>query len=263
MSANWWSEIAYATSWSMSQFAMQSFWWIWICALSAVVYFLKDWLEETYDRMERLRLRLDIMEKAMGEVEGDIVTICRNMSRDIEDHDGNEMKLKMNMSRHFESAMKTHPGVANSQSRAKWELFWTMICSEVSLQSCTQIMDSRALLVLMKKPVEPKTMEKEAKILQNLNIRWARFWTPFGLGWHDMQAMNFENVMFYSLQSRLLELRDKVVQHALNMQNEEEYDQLLAGMPLLVETILEMHVAPHGFNRNAAESYRKRSRSAS
>ena len=88
MSANWWSEIAYATLWSMPQFAMQSFWWIWICALSAVVYFLKDWLEETYDRMERLRLRLDIMEKAMGEVEGDIVTICRNMRRDIEEYDG-------------------------------------------------------------------------------------------------------------------------------------------------------------------------------
>ena len=163
MSANWWSEIAYATFWSMSQFAMQSFWWIWICALSAVVYFLKDWLEETYDRMERLRLRLDIMEKAMGEVEGDIVTICRNMRRDIEEYDGDEMKLKMSMRRHFESAMKTQHGVANNQSRAKWELFWTMVCSEALLQSCTQILTSRALLVLMKKPVEPRTMENETK----------------------------------------------------------------------------------------------------
>ncbi len=231
--------------------------------MSAGVYVLKDRLEETYDRMKGLRDRLDIMEKAIGEVEGDMVTICRNMRRDIEEHHGDEMKLKMKMARHFESAMKTHQGVVNSQSRAKWELFWTMMCSEVLLQSCMQIMDCRALRLLVKQPGEAKTMEEEAKVLQNLKIAWARFWTPFEDRWRHMQAMDCENVVLYSMQSRLLVMRDRVVQHALNMQNQEEYEQLFAGMPVLVDTILEMHVAPHTLNRNEAKQLRKRSRSAS
>ena len=260
MSANWWSDIAYATLWSRLQFAMQNFWWIWICALSAVVYFLKDFLETAHNRMESLHRRLDIMEMAMGEVEDSLAKICRNMQRDIEECDGEERKLKMSMRRSFESAMKTQHGVANSQSRDRWELFWSMVCSEVALKSCTQILTSRALVVLMKKPMEPKTMEHETKILQNLKIPLAPFWTPLGLGWRNMQAMKCENVMLYILQGRLLEMRDEVVEHALKVQNQAEFDQLFAGMPLIVQTILEMHISPYSFS---CADKRKRSRSSS
>jgi hypothetical protein len=126
------------------------------------------------------------------------------------------------------------------------------------LQSCTDIVVSRVLVLQSKKPLEPQKVEKKQKILQNVNIKWCRFWNPLHGSWRSVENLKCDNSMLLLLQNDLLDMRDMIVFQANKLQSNEEFDQIFAGMPALVQSILELHV----FHYQSAKC-RKRSRSPS
>jgi hypothetical protein len=243
----------------MLQFLMQ---WMWICALTANVYFLKHVLEETQDRMEMLRGRIVIIETRRGECEDGLAQICSNMQADIEAYDGDETDMKRRMRGHFEMAMKTKEGEAMSSRMQQWELFWGLVCSEVCLKICTQIAKSRMLTVLMLKAVEHETLMKETKTLQTLKMHFCQHWIPFGAAWRAMNGHVSDSIVVHILKFRIKEMQYEIVQCAFQVKNQMQFDLVFAGMPLLVQVILDMHIAPYSMveAEALAEKCRKRTR---
>ena len=110
------------------------------------------------------------------------------------------------------------------------------------LQACTDIVASRAEALHSQKPLEPQKVEKNNNTLQNMEIRWCRFWTPLRCSFRSVENLKCDNFMLMILQSDLMDMRDEIVFQAGKLQSREEADQIFAGMPALVQTILELHV---------------------
>ena len=255
----------------MMEFAMQDLWLIF--AMFAAIVFLKITMDLLCYLKYELNYYLQALLKSHGEMERFLrqatyssADICRAMRRDIEEYEDSDesslgekiVKFKRRMRDHFEAWMKSREVICCHSIQQRVTFVWSIVCSQVMLQSCTDIVASRALALHSKKPLEPQKVEKDNKILQNVQINWCRFWIPLHISWRSVENLKCDNFMLMVLQNDLLDMRDMIVFQAGKLQSNEEFDKIFAGMPILVQTILELHV----FQYESAKC-RKRTRSSS
>ena len=249
---------------------MQDLWLVF--AMLAAIVFLKITMEMLWYLQYELNYYLQALLKSFGEIERLLrqatyssAEICRAMRRDIEEFDSESevaesmrVKLRRSMRYHFEAWMQSKDVICCQSIQQRVTLVWSLVCSQVMLQSCTDIVVSRALALHSKKPLELQKVEKDNKIQQNVKIKWCRFWNPLHGSWRSVENLKCDNSMLLLLQNDLLDMRDMIVFQANKLQSNEEFDQIFAGMPALVQSVLELHV----FHYQSAKC-RKRSRSPS
>ena len=232
--------------------------WMFICALTAGVFLLKHALQAAQVRVELLRQRTDAMEEH-GNSLPSLEEISRDMQKDIEAYHGDEQDMRRRMRCHFEMAMKTKEGETVSKRMQSWELFWSLVCSEVCLKICTHIAKSRLLAMRSQKPVEPDIVLKEKKTLQTLKMPFCLHWSPFGTGWREEQSRVSDMIAVHILKCRIQESKEDIVETALLVNSQDEFDSAFRGMPPLVEVMLEMHVSSYSIHQ-ACREVRKRGR---
>jgi len=234
----------------MMELAMQDLWLI--LAMFAAAVFLKITMEFLRYLKYELNYYLQALLKSHGEMERLLrqathsrADICRAMRRDIEEYEDtveNMVKLRTRMRDYFEAWMTSREVSCCQAIQQRVTLVWSTVCSKVMLQACTDIVASRAEALHSKQPLEPQKVEKDNNALQNVQIRWCRFWIPLHAAWSAMENLQCDNFMMMILQGDLLDMRDKIIFQAGKLQSEEEFDQIFAGMPALVHSILELHV---------------------
>ena len=182
--------------------AMQDLWLI-LAMLAAAVF-----LKITMELLRYLQYELNYYLQALLKSHGDMqmllrqathssADICRAMRRDIEEHEDNGdcpytgetfVKLQRRMRDHFEAWMTSREVTCCQSIQQRVTYAWSIVCSKVMLQACTDIVASRAEALHSQKPLEPQKVDKDNHTLQNMEIRWCRFWTPLRCSFSSVET---------------------------------------------------------------------------
>ena len=125
------------------------------------------------------------------------------------------------------------------------EMLWSLICTEVMLRSCRDIVAFRSQPLKPGVPLDPATVEKHMKILTNLKIDWCEVFMPIGeKAWEQMKMLESNITLEKCLKRRILEREDELVRFAELVQfcsevPAERAEEWFVGMPPLVQKLVK------------------------
>ena len=140
------------------------------------------------------------------------------------------------MRAHYEAFIHAHREVGAGGA----ELIWSLICTEVVLRSCRDIVAFRSQPLKPGQRVNPATGEKNLKILANLKITWCEFFKPIGEeAWEEMNMMESSSALEKCLKSQILEREEELLQYSISEVSAERAEEVFAGMPHLVQKLVK------------------------
>ncbi len=120
------------------------------------------------------------------------------------------------------------------------EMIWSLICTEVLLRSCRDIVAFRSQPLKPGRPVDQATVEKNLKILANLKINWCEFFKPIGEeAWEQMKMLESNSSLEKCLKRQILEREEELVQFYCSEVSAERAEEWFAGMPQLVQKFVK------------------------
>ena len=112
------------------------------------------------------------------------------------------------------------------------DMIWSLICTEVLLRSCRDIVAFRSEPLKPGEPVNQATVENNLKILANLKINWCEFFKPIGEeAWEQLKMLESNSSLEKCLKSQILEREEELVQFSCSEVSAERPEEWFAGMP--------------------------------
>ena len=160
--------------------------------------------------------------------------IVRNVKSDLERYEPsleNERWVKRRMRAHFEAYMHAN----REMGAAGADMIWSLICTEVLLRSCKDIVAFRSQPLKPGVPLDQATVENNLKILANLKITWCEFFKPIGVeAWEQLKMLESNSSLEKCLKRQILEREEELVQFYCSEVSAERAEEWFAGMPQLV-----------------------------
>ena len=200
------------------------------CLQNEIGVTLKDSFTKL-DYMERRDMKANYLSE-------DIVRQVRNDVQNYNPSCSNQMWMQRRMRDHYEAFIHAHREVGAAGAG----LIWALICTEVVLRACRDIVAFRSQPLKPGQKVNQKTVEKHLKILPNLKITWCDFFKPIGEEeWEKMNMMRSSSSLEKCLKSQILEREDELAQYARSMSevSAERAEEVFAGMPHLVQKLVK------------------------
>jgi hypothetical protein len=262
----------FEAGWQFVKFILRELWWA--AVLAAVFYYCeggtggaKDIVKATfmirflkipfevlhimkYDMQHYLQgilEKLSYVERRLMRENYGTGDATRQLGQDMEAYEpffGNRRWLQRRLRSHFEDWMKaadtTFTGMQGT-IRQRLKMIWSMVCSEVQLRACRDIVASRANAAENGVQQKGEKVAKQMKILANLKIGWCTFWKPVKeQDWHDMENLVPEHYLELCLQSQLVERKEELQEIADNAKTDADKEALFVGMPDLVKSFVKM-----------------------
>ena len=165
--------------------------------------------------------------------------IVRQVKSDLENYEPwleNKNWLKRRMRFLFDAFTHVHRDAA----AADMIWIWRLICTEVLLRSCRDIVAFRSQALKPGVPLDQATVENNVKILANLKITWCEFFKPIGVeAWEQMKMMLPHSSLERCLKRQILEREEELVQFYCSEVSAERAAEWFAGMPHLVHFFLK------------------------
>jgi hypothetical protein len=187
--------------------------------------------------------KLNFMERRMMKQSYGTADICRQVCGDIGSYEAkqeNRMWLCRRMRDHFEGWMKANEGLGDSE-KMKLKKIWSLVCTEVMLRACRDIVAARSYHMEAGETMEPSKQVEHCRMLENLQISWCTFWccVQEGAGWEDVENLVCSHYVEVCLQDQLVERKEELKDYAANVKKPCSLDVLFAGMPALVWSFVQ------------------------
>ena len=213
--------------------------------LKAVILPLQVWRwlnQDFYETLWSLLEKSAYMEKRLMKSEMHAGDICRQISQDMEayeDYFGNRLWISRRLREHYEAWMKASGGLGGSSMTKRLANLWSMVCTEVLLRNCRDIVGKRWSCHEGGKAMAPERQKQHMKILKNLTMEFCSFWSPLDKeGWGFVEALEPEHYMETCLKSQLLERKIELQDYAEKV-GDVVKETLFVGMPELVKSFME------------------------
>ena len=160
--------------------------------------------------------------------------IVRNVKSDLERYEPsleNKSWVKRSMRLHYEAYMHAN----REMGAAGADTIWSLICTEVLLRSCRDIVAFRSQPLKPGVPLDQATVENNLKILANLKITWCEFFKPIGVeAWEQLKMLESNSTLEKCLKRQILKREEELVQFYCSEVSAERAEEWFAGMPQLV-----------------------------
>ena len=116
---------------------------------------------------------------------------------------------------------------------------WRLICTEVLLRACRDIVAFRSQALNPGVPLDPATVENNVKILANLQITWCDVFKPLGVeAWEQLEMTEPNSSLESYLKRQILEQGEELVQFCSEVPAERA-EEWFVGMPPLVQKLVK------------------------
>ena len=146
------------------------------------------------------------------------------------------------MRAHFEGYMNAAQMFGKDRNGGFLKNVWSMVCSEVQLRFCRDVVAGRLMSVESGEKQAPEKIAKDVKLLGNLKIQWCGFWSPLNEeSWNEMAQLEGCESHFLEmcLVDQLLERKVELQEMADKAKDEEQKTVLFENMPDLVWSWLQ------------------------
>ena len=217
---------------------------MWMIRIMKLPLEMWRWVQtDLYDCLGGCLEKLSYMERRLMKDNYGTGDICRILGQDMEGYNevcGNRRWLQRRMRDHFEAWMKVGSGLGDTTKKGFLKSLWSMVCSEVQLRFCRDIVGARAHAVENGVQRKPEKVAKEMKTLENLKVTWCDFWQPLqDKQWTEMETSEASHFLEMCLQSQLCERKEELHEYAGKALTEKDMKALFEGMPDLVKCWVE------------------------
>ena len=161
--------------------------------------------------------------------------LIRQAKYDLENYDP-DLEHKRRLKRRMKFLFDAFTQVINVGA-ADSHLIWSLLCTDVLLRSCRDIVAFRSQDLKHGVPLDhPATVENNLMILANLKIDWCEFFKPIGVEtFEQLKRMEPNSFLESCLKRQILEREQELVQFYCSEVSAERVEEWFAGMPQLVQ----------------------------